>query len=81
MTLPISYHRRGLSRLLVVTALMSTCSAFAQQDKKDARPVDLNEILISAPKLSQDLLKAPLSATVTTGKTIQDAGMQTVKDA
>lgn len=81
MTLPTPSHRCGLSRLLAVTALMSTCSAFAQQEKKDAQPVDLNEILISAPKLSQDLLKAPLSATVTTGKTIQDANMQTVKDA
>lgn len=83
MTLPTPHPRCGLSRLLAVTALMSTCSAFAQQanEKKDEKPVDLNEILISAPKLSQDLLKAPLSATVTTGKTIQDANMQTVKDA
>jgi len=65
---------------------MSTCSAFAQQadEKKNDnknKPVDLNEVIISAPKLSKTLLEAPLSATVTTGKTIQDAGMYTVKDA
>ncbi len=85
MILPNSSPRCGLSRLLAVTALMSTCSALAQGDvKKDeqTKPVDLNEIVISAPKLSaKSLLEAPLSATVTTGKTIQDAGMTTVKDA
>ncbi len=86
MTLPNSSLRCGLPRLLAVTALMSTCSAFAQQadTKKDdkTKPVDLSEIVISAPKLStKSLLEAPISATVTTGKTIQDAGMTTVKDA
>lgn len=86
MTLPNSPLRCGLPRLLAVTALMSTCSAFAQQadEKKNDnknKPVDLNEVIISAPKLSKTLLEAPLSATVTTGKTIQDAGMYTVKDA
>ncbi len=83
MILPTSFPNCKPSRLLTVIALMSTCSAFAQQgnEKKDEKPVDLNEVLISAPKLSQDLLKAPFSATVTTGKTIQDAGMQTVKDS
>ncbi len=86
MTLPNSSLRCGLPRLLAVTALMSTCSAFAQQadtkkDEKD-KPVDLNEVIISAPKLStKTLLEAPLSATVTTRKTIQDAGMYSVKDA
>ena len=87
MTLPNLLLRCGLPRLLAVTALMSTCSAFAQQgdekkdDKKD-KPVNLNEIIISAPKLSaKSLLEAPLSATVTTRKTLQDAGMYSVKDA
>jgi len=86
MTLPNSPLRCGLPRLLAVTALLSTCSAFAQQgdvkkDEKD-KPVDLSEIVISAPKLSaKTLLEAPLSATVTTRKTMQDAGMYSVKDA
>jgi iron complex outermembrane receptor protein len=85
MTLTPSYRLRRLPRLLAVTALLSTCSAFAQQEdeKKDKKlkQIDLNEVLISAPKLSQSLLDAPFSATVTTGKTIQDAGMYSVKDA
>lgn len=86
MTLPSHSLRRGLPRLLAVTALMSTCSALAQQGRvekeKDEKPVNLNEIVISAPKLSdKTLLEAPISATVTTRKTLQDAGMYTVKDA
>ena len=86
MTLPNSSLRCGLPRLLAVTALMSTCSAFAQQadTKKDEKDklVDLNEIIISAPKLStKSLLEAPISASVTTRKTLQDAGMYSVKDA
>lgn len=85
MILPNSSMRCGLSRLLAVTALMSTCSALAQGDvKKDeqTKPVDLNEIVISAPKLStKSLLEAPISATVVPRKTLQDAGMYTVKDA
>jgi iron complex outermembrane receptor protein len=65
---------------------MSTCSVFAQQgdEKKDeqTKPVDLNEIIISAPKLStKSLLEAPISATVIPRKTLQDAGMYSVKDA
>lgn len=85
MILPNSSMRCGLSRLLAVTALMSTCSALAQGDvKKDeqTKPVDLNEIVISAPKLStKSLLEAPISATAVPRKTLQDAGMYTVKDA
>ncbi|WP_397384353.1 TonB-dependent receptor plug domain-containing protein, partial [Prosthecobacter sp.] len=86
MILPNSSPRCGLSRLLAVTALMSTCSVFAQQgdEKKDeqTKPVDLNEIIISAPKLStKSLLEAPISATVIPRKTLQDAGMYSVKDA
>ena len=84
MTLPTSSLRRRPLRLLAATALLSTCSAFAQQgdEKKAEKPVDLNEILISAPKLStKSLLEAPISASVTTRKTLQDAGMYSVKDA
>lgn len=85
MILPNSSPRCGLSRLLAVAALMSTCSALAQVDvKKDepTHPVDLNEIVISAPKLStKSLLEAPISATAVARKTLQDAGMYTVKDA
>jgi len=62
--------------------LLLTTAAIAQTKKVEPAPaVDLNEVIISAPKLSKSLLEAPLSATVTTGKTIQDAGMTTVKDA
>ncbi|MCX6849363.1 MAG: TonB-dependent receptor [Verrucomicrobia bacterium] len=85
MILPNSSPRCGLSRLLAVTALMSTCSALAQGDVKkeeQTKPVDLNEIVISAPKLStKSLLEAPISATAVPRKTLQDAGMYTVKDA
>ncbi len=86
MTLPTHSLHRALPRLLAATALLSTCSALAQQAdvKKDeqATPVNLNEIIISAPKLSdKTLLELPISASVTTRKTLQDAGMYTVKDA
>jgi len=88
MILPTSLLRCSrLPRLLAATALMSTCTAIAQQDDdkkndKKAEQVDLNEIVISAPKLStKTLLEAPISATVVPRKTLQDAGMYTVKDA
>ncbi len=78
--------RRMLQCVFITLAFIPAFSLQAQSaEKKDAvsdsSGVDLNEIIISTPKISQDLLKAPLSASVTTGKTIQDAGMQTVKDA
>lgn len=84
--LPTQAKRHILFLSLIGAALTPICSTQAQTtEKKDVpgtvKPVDLNEIVISSPKISQDLLRAPLSATVTTGKTIQDAGMQTVKDA
>lgn len=86
MLLPTTLQRHTLPRLLAAAALTLASSVQAQPAQKKetpaaAKPVNLNEIIISAPKLSQDLLTAPLSATVTTGKTIQDANMQTVKDA
>jgi len=70
--------------LLATGVFLSLLSgSFAQEAKKEdtTSPVDLGEIVISAPKLSKSLLESPLSATVTTGKTIQDADMTTVKDA
>jgi iron complex outermembrane receptor protein len=41
----------------------------------------LPEIVVSSPKLPQDLLAVPMSSTSMTGATIQDAGISTVKDA
>ena len=89
MTLLTSPRRCTLLRLLAVAALIPACSALAQQaeenkDNKESKdkPVDLNEIIISAPKLStKTLLEAPISATAVPRKTLQDAGMYSVKDA
>lgn len=92
MLLPTSPTSRPLTRLLAALALCSCSAALAQQaaptpaqtvqaSDTEKKTTDLNEIIISAPKLSESLFKAPLSATVTTGKTIDEAGMQTLKDA
>ncbi len=76
-----------LTRLLAALALGSCSAALAQPAAEKPAPVkpvdvvDLNEIVISAPKLSKSLLEAPLSATVTTGKTIDENGITAVKDA
>ena len=79
-----THSHHPVTRLAASAAmlLLLTTAAIAQTKKVEPAPaVDLNEVIISAPKLSKSLLEAPLSATVTTGKTIQDAGMTTVKDA
>lgn len=91
MLLPNTSTSRPLTRLLAALAL-GTCSAVLAQpaaQKPAAKPapakpvetVDINEIVISAPKLSKSLLEAPLSATVTTGQTIEQNRINTVKDA
>lgn len=85
MLLPPSFPSRPLPRLLAALAFCTCSAALAQRAApQPAAPVqttDLNEIIIAAPKISQSLLEAPLSATVTTGRTIDEAGMQTLKDA
>lgn len=84
MLLPTSHTPHPLARLLAAAVLCSSV-ALAQREKPAAvtpvETVDLNEIVISAPKLSKNLLETPLSATVATGKTIDENAINTVKDA
>lgn len=83
MPLPNTSFFRPLMRLLAALALGYCSAALAQPAAQTAaeKPIDLNEIVISAPKLSKSLLEAPLSATVTTGRTIEENRINTVKDA
>lgn len=92
MLLPTPPSPRPLTRLLAVLALCSGSAALAQREPSPApvqtvqasdlnKTTDLKEIIISAPKLSKSLLEAPLSATVTTGRTIDENAINTVKDA
>lgn len=84
MLLPKTNTPRPLTRLLAALALGSCSAALAQPATEKPAPVetvDLKEIVISAPKLSKNLLEAPLSATVTTGKTIDENAINSVKDA
>ncbi len=48
-------------------------------EQKD--PTALPEVIVSAPKLSGDLLKMPVSATVVSGEVIEQNAIRTVKDA
>lgn len=82
MLLPNPSTSRPLTRLLAALALGSCSAALAQPAATTpVKTVDLNEIVISAPKLSKSLLEAPLSATVTTGRTLEENRINTVKDA
>ncbi len=78
---------RPLTPLLAAAVLCACSAALAQREKPapasttPVQTIDLEEIVISAPKLSKSLLEAPLSATVTTGRTIDENRINTVKDA
>jgi len=84
MHLPSFLPTTTLARLLgIATVLGASTAAYSQQaaQKPSEKPTELDEVIISAPKLSQGLLDSAFSATVTTGRTIEEAGIQTVKDA
>jgi len=79
----LPYSRVTRSLVPCLLALASTLVSAQQAAPKTAEPKveELPEVIISEPKLGQDLLKAPLSATVATGDVIEQNAIRTVKDA
>lgn len=63
------------------TILVAFLGTLHAQESSSEPAVDMDVVIISAPKLPQNLLTAPLSATVATEKELQDRGVRTVKDA
>jgi iron complex outermembrane receptor protein len=70
-----------LTRLLPLGLILGTATAQEAAPKPDAKPQELPEMVITAPKLGRDLLNAPVSATVTSGEVIEKNAIRTVKDA
>ncbi|TDU68128.1 iron complex outermembrane receptor protein [Prosthecobacter fusiformis] len=79
----LRYHILAVLGLLASTVPFSTFGqeAAGQQTENQATSEALPEVVISAPKLGKDLLKLPLSATITTGEVIDQNALRTVKDA
>ncbi|MFM7605195.1 MAG: TonB-dependent receptor plug domain-containing protein, partial [Prosthecobacter sp.] len=78
-----AHSSRPLLIARLTTALFACSIATAQQpaSKPKTQPVELDEVVIAAPKLSKGLLESAFSATVADGKEIEARGAQTLKDA
>jgi iron complex outermembrane receptor protein len=84
LPLPYSRYRNLAVCGLLGAALMQTAAAqeAVVEEKPETAAVEtLPEMVVSAPKLGQDLLSLPLSATVATGEFIEENAVRTVKDA
>lgn len=74
-------HSQSIAALLAPLIAIFPAALTAQDQAADEVPVDMDAVIISAPKLNQDLLEAPLSATVATSQELQDRGVTSVKEA
>lgn len=76
-------NRMGLRALILLLGVSPSTLAFAQvadDDSPDTQIVTLDEIIITARKVEESILDAPISVSVFTDEQIRDAGLTSIED-